>query len=249
MHNHIFLRRDFMRKCLLLSLIPVYIAAQTSNVSDAIVKKIELRQKPGAWLLEMQQEVAYQYYGSKNAKQEYQILGKEAQNLVGIPEKEHVTVKKLAQHAPNYKFAPACMCNGHIFVKEEFMDKTWYGIKRISLIHEAVHKKQFRPIEQKVVILYPNKYNKIEREADMEASHLGKCWRCTYEFSLKAPRKKDNHPHAKACREQGYATHELLLSVSKAQRKQRLLCPNHKRSTWPTKINEEETYRKFYPIN
>jgi len=236
-----------MRTISLLFLITFNVIGHNNYYSNAIVKRIELRQKPGHWLLEMQQKVAYQHYGNEDAKQEYQELGKEAQRLVGIPEEKQITIKKLAPHAPNYKFAPACMCNGYIFVKEEFMDHTWHGIKRISLIHETVHKKQFRPFEQQIVVIHPHKYNKIEREADMEAVHLGKCWRCTYEFSLKAPRQHDNHPQAQAFREQGYATHEELGTISREQQKHNLLCPRHKRSAWPSEIDEEAIYRKFYP--
>jgi len=239
-----------MRKLSLLILpLSLYCTQQSDHVySDAIAKKIELRQKPGPWLLEMQQAIAYQHFGNQDAKEEYQQRGKEAQNLVEIPEKDHVKIKKLAPHAPNFHHAPACMCNGYIFVKEEFMDQTWFGIKRISLIHEAVHKKQFRPYEQVIVVLNPSKYQKIEQEADFEAAHLGKCARCTYEFSLKQPRENDPHPQAQKYREMGYATYEQLAVIAQQQQKQNLLCPYHKRMGWPIKVDEEKTYRKFFPL-
>ena len=237
-----------MRTLLLLTL-PITILCSNNSYSDAIIKRIETKKRSVSWILEMQQAVAYQYYGDQDAKQEYQDLGKEVQNLVEIPEKEHVKIKKLAKHAPNYNFAPACMCNGHIFVQEEFMDHTWFGIKRISLIHEAVHKKQFRPLEQAIVVLNSEKYQKIEQEADFEGALLGKCSRCTYEFSLKQPRENDHHPQAQKYKEMGYATYEQLNVVAKEQQKQNLLCPHHKRTGWPQNTDEYATYRKFYPQN
>ena len=109
-------------------------------------------------------------------------------------------------------------------------------------------KKQFRPYEQRVVILYPEKYTKIEQEADFEAAHLGKCARCTYEFSLKQPRQNDKHPLAQKYREMGYATYEQLGIIAQQQQKQNLLCPYHKRTGWPEKTDEEIVYRKFYPL-
>ena len=237
-----------MKYWLLLIALPFTIRAHIDYYSDVIIRPIELRQEPGPWLLEMQRTTAFQYYGNEDAKAEYQQLGKEAQNLLAIPTAEQVAIKKLAKYAPNYNFAPACMCNGYIFFKEEFMDKTWFGIKRISMIHEAVHKKQFRPYEQRVVILHPEKYTKIEQEADFEAAHLGKCARCTYEFSLKQPRQNDKHPLAQKYREMGYATYEQLGIIAQQQQKQNLLCPYHKRTGWPEKTDEEIVYRKFYPL-
>ncbi len=232
---------------LLLLIFPLSIICSENKYTDAIVKKIDTRQKPGTWILEMQKNVAYHFYGDQDAKTEYQELGKEAQNLLTIPEKEQVIIKKLASHAPNFAYAPACMCNGYIFVKEEFMDRTWFGIKRVSLIHEAVHKKQFQPFEQQIVILNPSKYSKIEREADCEGALLGKCYRCTYEFSLKQPREKDTSPQAQSAREMGYATYEQLGQISQQQQKQRLLCSHHKRCGWANKVDEEKVYRRFFP--
>jgi hypothetical protein len=232
---------------MLLLILPLSILCSENEYTDAIVKKIDTRQKPGAWILEVQKNVAYHYYGDQDAKPEYQELGKEAQSLLTIPEEKHVSIKKMAPHAPNFEYAPACMCNGYIFVKEEFMDRAWLGIKRVSLIHEAVHKKQFRPFEQQVIILNPSKYSKIEQEADFEGALLGKCYRCTYEFSLKQPREKDTSPQAQKAREMGYATYEQLGKISQQQQKQKLLCCQHKRCGWAKEIDEEKVYRKFYP--
>ena len=175
---------------LFLLIVPFSTVCSDYIYSDAIVKKIDIRQKPGNWILEKQKEVAYHYYGDQDAKAEYQELGKEAQNLLGIPKEDQVSIKKMAPHAPNFAYAPACMCNGYIFVKEEFMDRTWFGIKRVSLIHEAVHKKQFRPFEQQVVILNPSKYSKFEQEADFEGAYRGNCYRCTYEFFTQTTSRK-----------------------------------------------------------
>jgi len=68
---------------LLLLVLPVSLQSSENIYTDAIVKKIDLRQKPGNWILEMQREVAYQYYGDQDAKAEYQkivdsLAGKEA---------------------------------------------------------------------------------------------------------------------------------------------------------------------------
>jgi len=204
----------------------------------------QLRNNYTKWLLNMQQEIAYNTYGNKEASAQYQKLGKEAQEKVGIPKEQHITVKKLKPEAPNYKYSPACMCNGYIFVKEEFMNNAPVGIRRISLMHESIHKKQFDAMHQCMYILHPKRFSQIEKEADIYGAELGNCWMCTFQFSFKAPSQKDHSPLSEKCKAQGYATKEEYLPLIKNQKKRRTLCQYHKRANMAREL--DETYLKAF---
>lgn len=71
------------------------------------------------------------------ASEIYQILGKEAQDNVGIDVQYQVPIRKR-----NHQHNEGARCQAHaIYVNENFIDDFAYVIKKYTMYHEAIHKK------------------------------------------------------------------------------------------------------------
>lgn len=79
--------------------------------------------------------------GSQPASEKYQEFARQAQIDVEIPEEFHVPCTKLAEGSPLEDIVGAIAFSDSIIVNEKRVDKTLYGNQRISLYHEAIHKK------------------------------------------------------------------------------------------------------------
>ncbi|CAF1448257.1 unnamed protein product [Didymodactylos carnosus] len=79
-------------------------------------------------------------FGNDLAASEYQELGKEAQCVLGIPEKYHVPIKKFPSSLTSFPIA-ALATPEAIFVNEVRLNQEAYGAKRCVMFHEAIHKK------------------------------------------------------------------------------------------------------------
>lgn len=80
-------------------------------------------------------------FGSLPASEKYQELGKQAQIDAQIPEEFHVPCTKLAEGSPLEDIIGAMAFPDAIVVNEKRVDKSLYGNQRVSIYHEAIHKK------------------------------------------------------------------------------------------------------------
>jgi len=79
--------------------------------------------------------------GDEQASEEYQKLGKEAQQSAGILENWHVPIKKINPASTVASFVGALAEADAIYVNEERLALRSYGARRCALFHEAVHEK------------------------------------------------------------------------------------------------------------
>ena len=79
--------------------------------------------------------------GSDPASSEYQKLGKEAQEVLQVPQDRHVPIKKISPDSIMAPLVAALAEPNAIYVNEEKLNKRSHGTKRCNLFHEAVHKK------------------------------------------------------------------------------------------------------------
>jgi hypothetical protein len=79
--------------------------------------------------------------GDEPASSEYQQLGKEAQDVLGIAVNRQLPIKKIPSTSMIYGLVGAIAPSDAIYVNEDKFNKTTYGARRCGLIHEAVHAK------------------------------------------------------------------------------------------------------------
>ncbi len=79
--------------------------------------------------------------GNEPAAVEYQEMGKEAQDALGIPQDMQVPIKKIAPTSPIAQIVGALAQQDAIYVSEVKLNNRSYGARRCALFHEAVHKK------------------------------------------------------------------------------------------------------------
>lgn len=161
----------------------------------------------------------FKKHGSEDAQPIFQQLGLEAQKLVGLS--KPITIKKLSPDSPSYKKVNGCCINGHIFIKET---KNPHHC-RLTLIHEAVHAKQFNG--KKFSVINKKKYKHVEEEACLESAHLGNCWICTCFSALGAYSCSDTSEQAKKHHTKGYPFRESYLKIITDQLKNKCCCDYH----------------------
>lgn len=180
---------------------------------------------------ELLKETAINLCGKQNAPTKYQVLGQEAQAIVGIPANQQVIIKKLKPTAIQYKTDAACTCGGQIFVNQEWLEKQKrsHGYLRILMTHEAEHKKQ-ADLHNGETKCINTKYPTIEKEADLEAAKRCNCSLCTLDFAAYAFRANDTSEKARKSHTDGYATREELLEIAEQQKACNALCKHHQKN-------------------
>ena len=146
-------------------------------------------------------------------------MGLEAQKLVGIT--DPITIKKLNSHSPVHKLTRGLCIGGHIFVKETKNPNH----ARLTLIHEAIHLKQFNG--KKFNVINKKKYKRVEEEACLESAHLGNCWICTCFSALGAYSCSDTSEKAKKFMAKGYPARESYFDIITTQLKNKCCCDYH----------------------
>jgi len=86
--------------------------------------------------------IAFTGLGEVLASEEYQNLGKEAQDALGIPQDKQIPIRKIAPTSVMIEAAPVAfsMPDAIYFNEKNLMDKP-IGVKRSAAFVEAVHKK------------------------------------------------------------------------------------------------------------
>lgn len=167
---------------------------------------------------EMQRQAAQKMNGTQDAQPIFQKLGKEAQELVEV--KEPVVIKKLFSSVTQKKKITGRCCNGEIFINEEAFKKHPEDA-RVTLIHEAIHKKQFEVFGNNDQPLN-HTYNSAEQEAYFEAARLCNCYVCSGLYAYNMP--PDNYKYNCPSRFQYFP-------IIRDQKARNVICPYHKKTT------------------
>ncbi len=79
--------------------------------------------------------------GNEPASVEYQILGKEVQDAVGIPFHYQIPIKKIPYDSVIYDMWTAIALPYALYVNEEVLNDQSPGARRCTLLRQAIHKK------------------------------------------------------------------------------------------------------------
>jgi len=154
------------------------------------------------------------YFVGQPALQEYQELGKEAQFALGIPERNHVPIKRANPNEQRPNIVAYAKRDG-IYVYEEKLNHRPYGMKRFFLFHEAAHIK-YRDHSSSL------SSKAIERRADRQGGLATKCAACIRETEL------CRWPGKSKIYEQGYITANELEDIAQyLDRQGEKMCPYH----------------------
>lgn len=85
------------------------------------------------------------------ASPEYQELGKEAQDALGIPLDQQVPLLKIPETHPLAPFVRGLAMPTAIYVNEKKLNESSYEVRRCALFHEATHKKYNDPAAASII--------------------------------------------------------------------------------------------------
>ena len=163
---------------------------------------------------------------STPASSEFQKMGAEAQDAVGIPKERQVPIneKSLENADGQAEYDKICMN------KENFLKKivSCYGYKRCLLHHEAIHIKyndraSMMPAAKLDALtgssLLKKQSHYCERRADIEGCYATECSACVQDYADIANKT--------SLKDKGYLSIEELEAISRDLKQQNKLCPYH----------------------
>ena len=171
----------------------------------------------------------------------YQLLGSVAQGRAGIYDgfRRPVYVLEDSYNVESgyNRSIPISVADSNVFLNICEFDRLSFGSKVLSILREYIHTQQFKkycdnyvgPLEKPFMTLRSEVYGVFyEREAEINASIVWNCYRCTEDVANKVPSSADDSDYARYRAYNGKASLEDYKAIIKEQRAHNCLCEAHR---------------------
>ncbi|MFA6065942.1 MAG: hypothetical protein WC707_02055 [Candidatus Babeliaceae bacterium] len=152
----------------------------------------------------------------------YTVLGKEAQDAVGIPPEKQVPIKKMSVLDPQFNIATAYAARDGIYVNQHRLHNEPYGSKRCTMFHEAIHIKYG---DATCTGAACSSSKDQERRADLESLYATQCFKCVQEE--KACQLSQDDDEDGYLEKKGYLYAEEIEKIAQDLYREHKLCTVH----------------------